>query len=206
MKQSGVIGLVTGALIVGSLFGSIGEGAHAIEVIPVPIVVQQEPQSECVPQPPSREARIVKVVQAMEAIAQTESPQGLRKLLEVHGEPYTAEDWAGFIVDRAEENGLDPLVLVSIVWKESRFSAWVEGDRKKGRARSCGATGVRTDYKGRPTCKQLMDPNFAIGWTAQHLAKFPGACDGDLCLSRYNGGKYEVRVWRTTDWMRRQLL
>lgn len=150
--------------------------------------------------------RVQKVIRAMEAIAQTEWPQDLGKLLDRWGEGYLPQDWAEFIVDNAAAHAIDPLLLTAIVWKESKFKVGSLGDHRGGKARSCGPTQVRIDYKGRPSCQQLLDPDFALGWTARHLASFTGKCGGRICLKRYNGGDYEVKVWRDTDLMRRSIL
>ena len=150
--------------------------------------------------------RLQQVHKAMQAIATTKWPHDLDKLMRRWKQPYTSWDFARFFLKHADANGLDPLVLVAITWKESKFKAIVKGDHLRGKARSCGCTQVRTDIKGRPKCAQLLDPDFAIGWTAKHLARFPGLCKGVLCLNKYNRGEYEVKIWRTVDFMRRALL
>jgi hypothetical protein len=100
---------------------------------------------------------------------------------------------------------VDPLLLVAIAWRESRFDPNQKGDKLGDRFRSCGWTQVRTDFRGRPTCSQLMDPDFAMGWTANFLTEITRACGGRVCLTRYNAGDYERLVWRDVDWLRRNL-
>jgi len=153
-----------------------------------------------------RDAQIDQIVKAMEAIASTAYPHDLDKLIEGWEQSYTARDIARIILDHAESNDIDPLVLTAIVWKESKFRVRTFGDYKNGKPRSCGMTQVMTTFRGRPECKELLDPYFAIGWTAEHLAKFPGWCKGWMCLRKYNGGDYEVKVWRIADRMRRATL
>lgn len=70
--------------------------------------------------------------------------------------------------------------------------------------RSCGATQIRTDYKGRPSCQQLLNPVVAVDWTAKFLVNYAG-CTGDTgheCLRKYNGGGYSKRVWKDVMLMR----
>jgi hypothetical protein len=110
---------------------------------------------------------------------------------------------ARVIQEQAEMNGQDPLLLVAIAWDESRFKADQKGDYLNGHPRSCGMTQVRTDFKGRPTCAQLLKPEFAIGWTAQHLNEIMDPV-GRVRLNLYNGGGYEVKIWRLVDWLHRQ--
>ena len=152
------------------------------------------------------EARIQRVILAMEAVAATEQPYDLYVLLDYLDQDYTAYDLARIIQYHADENDVDPLVLTAIAWKESRFRIKNFGDYRRGKPISCGWTQIRTDYKGRPTCKSLMDPFVAMGWTAKHIAKFPKWCKGKMCLRKYNGGDYEVKIWRTADQMRRAIL
>jgi soluble lytic murein transglycosylase-like protein len=52
----------------------------------------------------------------------------------------------------------------------------------------------------------LKDADYALDWTARHLSTFPRYCKGFICLSRYNGGAYEVKVWRLVDLMHRGVL
>jgi len=107
------------------------------------------------------------------------------------------------VQDQAEEKQLDPLLLLAIAWTETRFKVNMKGDYLNGKPRSCGITQVRTDFHGRPTCNQLLDPAFALGWTANQLNLIADDA-GRVRLNRYNGGDYEVRVWRLVDWLRRQ--
>ena len=150
--------------------------------------------------------RLHRVHEAMEAVAETKWPHDLQKLMRRWRQPYSSWDFAEMFLKHADANGIDPLVLVAITWQESKFKAVVKGDHLRGKARSCGCTQVRTDIRGRPKCTQLLDPDFAIGWTAKHLAGFVRRCKGKLCLNKYNRGEYEVKVWRTVDLMRRALL
>lgn len=96
-----------------------------------------------------------------------------------------------------------PEVLVSMAWWESRWNPKAVGDGGV----SCGLTQVRTDYEGRPTCKALQDPAYAIEWTAKRLDAQRDD-EGHLQISRYNGAgpgavRYEVRIWRTANLLRR---
>jgi len=130
----------------------------------------------------------------------------LTDLLKLWGQEYDADTLAGLILNNATRHGIDPFLLTAIAWQESKFNWRSEGDFKHGKPRSCGMTAVMTTFRGRPNCKQLKDANYALGWTAQHLSTFPRYCKGLTCLSRYNGGDYEVRVWRLVDLMHRGVL
>lgn len=145
----------------------------------------------------ARQVRQAQIVNALLVLGRTEHDDLDR--LQKWG--LTVESLAEMTLRHAEAHGLDPLLLVAIAWKESRFIPTKEGDHRKGRPRSCGITGVRTDYPGRPTCAELKNPDFALGWTATFLAATKKA-DGQLNLSKYNGGQYEALVWRTVDWLR----
>lgn len=133
------------------------------------------------------------VLQAMKVLAKTDktTPEKLmadpRKVAQI-------------IVDQATAARVDPLLLTTIAWTETRFRTNLKGDH----GRSCGITQVRTDFKGRPTCEQLLDPAVAFAWTATHLNEISDT-GGKIQLDHYNAGKYEVRIWRTVDWLRRQL-
>lgn len=206
--------IALGLLVSGALGGHlILSPAVALEALTGSVPVGGEEARRC-PECPDlmeirvqdRDFQVQKVTQAMEAIAQTVWPNDLGELLDKWGEGYAPQDWAEFIVDNAAAHSIDPLLLTAIVWNESKFKVGSLGDHRGGKARSCGPTQVRTDFKGRPTCNQLLDPDFALGWTAEHVAKFAEKCNGRICLKRYNGGDYEVRVWRDTDLMRRSIL
>jgi soluble lytic murein transglycosylase-like protein len=139
---------------------------------------------------------VVRVMRAMEILAATENTTTDKLMLD-------PERVAEAFVTHASEHNLDPLLLVAIAWSESRFRADAKGDHLGGAPRSCGMTQVRTDFKGRPTCEALLDPDFAISWTAQYLVDT--SQKGKLQLNRYNGGDYEVRIWRKVDWLKREL-
>ena len=193
-------------LFVGWCLGTQINWADATPARPAQVLIDDEvppliPEQDC---PSPTELTQEQVGQAMEVLAATENTTLTRLLARWgQGDP---EVLAGLFWDIARQHKIDPLLLVSIAWKESRFKAASEGDFKRKRPRSCGMTGIRTDFKGRPTCEQVKDPAFALNWTAAHLASFPARCEGAMCLSRYNGGKkYEIEVWRLVDQMRRGL-
>lgn len=144
-----------------------------------------------------RARKVQAVRRAMEALALTEHTTVERLTKD-------PDAIARSIVEHADAYKIDPFVLVAIAWSESRFRTDAKGDMLGGEYRSCGITQIRTDFKGRPTCEQLMDPHFALGWTASHLSA-TASTNGYLRLNRYNGGDYEVRIWRKVDWLRREV-
>lgn len=144
----------------------------------------------------SRTDPVREVLTAMEVFAKTEHTTPSKLMVNPH-------DVATALVDSARAQQIDPLLLVTIAWTESRFRPAAKGDMKNGVPRSCGITQIRTDFKGRPTCEALLDPRVALDWTAKHLAST--AKDGRIRLNLYNGGDYEVQIWRKVDWLRREL-
>lgn len=144
--------LVTAALIWGST------GAHALDSDEVGVQEQEveEPATVDVPDASAeeiaRQARILQVVQAMEALGKTTWPHDIRELLKIWKEDYTVEDWATFITDAADTHGIDPIILTAVTWQEGKFKVRIFGDKKAGQYRACGPTQVRVDIRGRPTC------------------------------------------------------
>ena len=214
MRRKYIVGLLVLVLSIGFLAGALSVPSASGAPVTVPVgqldtLLTIDPQVCISPMEVSvqdRNFRIHQVMQAMEAIAGTQAPYDIQKVLDTHGEKYSLEDWATIIVNAADKHKVDPLLLTAITWRESQFLAGTLGDHKRGKARSCGPTQVRIDFKGRPTCKQLLDTEFALDWTAKFVASFPSKCGGCTCLNHYNGGKYEVAVWRDVDLMRRSLL
>ena len=91
---------------------------------------------------------------------------------------------------------MDPLLLVTIAWTESRYRPGMLGDHGK----SCGLFQIQNSkaYKSRPSCKQLMDPVFAAAWAADFLTQHP--------LESWNGHKYAEGIRRRLTWLQKQLV
>ena len=144
--------------------------------------------------------RVPALVDAIEALARAEDcgrcdAHGLTR--RVGGPVALAEA----VLLAADAHGIDPLVLLAIAWRESRFDPAARGDAHLGgRTLSCGITQVRIDIRGRPTCEELADVAFALDWTADHLMR------GDrMRLERWNGDAYALRVFGDVDRIRREV-
>lgn len=75
-----------------------------------------EPMLEPEPAQGEDEDRISQVKQAMGIIAGTAWPHDINKLLVLWKEGYTVDDWATIILEAADKHGLDPLILVAVIW------------------------------------------------------------------------------------------
>lgn len=152
------------------------------------------------------DARVWRVVRAMDVLARTEGCRACTAwgLTGRWGASPTV--MAEAILLAADAHGVDPLDLVAISWRESRFDPRARGDTHLGDlVLSCGPTQVRVDFPGRPGCDSLADPEFAFDWTARRLASLRGR-DGRLRLYRWNGSeRYEVEVRRDVELMRSAL-
>ena len=98
--------------------------------------------------------------------------------------------WDSIIVRYAEKRGLDPDLVASVVWKESR-----------GDSRAVGPTGAVglmcvKPFPWRPSAEQLRDPwtNVAAGTrTLAHVIR-DGRGDVYYALAAYNGGWDQVHL------------
>jgi len=142
---------------------------------------------------PSHDEQVMRVHTAMTYIA--EDPKGRYSL------DFLMRKWgqdsflmADAIVKGARAHDVDPLILVSVAWIESKFRVVAKGDHLGGAPRSCGPTQVMIVFKGRPTCDQLMDPYFAYEWTAGHIKNWPRRRDGSIDMTKYNGPKEAAQI------------
>lgn len=146
------------------------------------------------------DVRMRRVISAMAVLAQREAPYDLPRLLRRWGtDPVRL---ASAILAASDRHDLDPLLLVAIAWRESRFQASAKGDYRDGTVRSCGMTQVRVDFPARPTCEELLTAEYAVRWSAKHLAAMRDLDTGVLALAGWNGQRYENDVWRDVDAMR----
>ena len=151
-----------------------------------------------------REREVARVYRAMELVAQTTWPRDLNKMMSKWADGSDPTQMADAIVLAAHRNDVDPLLLVSIAWKESHFQRSAKGDKRAGMPRSCGPTQIRVDIRGRPSCDAFMDPYFAFDWTSQFLLTFPRS-GGKINMTPYNGAKAGQAFWDLVSWMDKRL-
>ena len=113
---------------------------------------------------------------------------------------YTAE-----IADAARKHGLDPALVRSLVYQESRFRAGKRG--KKGEIglmqvlpSGAAAEWARVNKRRRPTESELFDVelNLDIGcwYLARAMNRWKGYRHGtELALAEYNAGPSQARKW-----------
>ena len=152
------------------------------------------------------DARLTRVMLAMHTLAKREPCRdcnGVDLVRRWGGKP---ELFAEAILKASDAYRIDPLAMVAISWRETRFDVTALGDSKEGTSiLSCGPTQVRVDFPGRPSCEQLQDAEFAMNWTAK---KLDGMRDefGRIRLTGWNGGRqYEIEVSRDVSWIREHL-
>lgn len=145
-----------------------------------------------------REQEVTRVHRAMEMVAESTWPRDLDQLMAKWGDGIDSRTVADAIVRASHQTGVDPLLLVSVAWKESHFKVRAKGDLRAGKPRSCGITQIRVDIRNRPTCDQMMDPYFALSWTAFFLKTFPRS-DGRIDMTPYNGPKAARAFWALAD-------
>jgi len=111
------------------------------------------------------------------------------------------------IVLEAKRKRLDPLLLTTMAWIETRFNPKAVSDfvNRPQEGKNCGLLQVRTDLPNRPTCEKMQRPEDNLAWATDHLRDLAALCNGEICLVKYNAGDYETRVWRKLDWLRRQM-
>ena len=126
-------------------------------------------------------------------------------------------DYMEDVVEASETNGIDPAILISLVYYESRWTPTAVS-----RAGACGLTQVLPRYTKNPklTCKQLQDPrrsiyagSKALGHWLKKYNKYPKAlCGynaGYTCGKKYRkthrGWRYSRLVTRYAEKIRKEL-
>lgn len=137
----------------------------------------------------AHETQVGIVHHAMEIMASKAWPFNLPELMR-RWDGQDSHTVADAIVHAARKHNIDPMLLVAISWKESKFRVKAYGDHLKGKPRSCGPTQIRVTVPNRPTCEQLVEsPYFAFDWTAGFLQTFPRRKGGGLDMVGWNGPK-----------------
>jgi soluble lytic murein transglycosylase-like protein len=129
------------------------------------------------------------------------------------------------LVEVAEEENVDPLVLTSLIHVESRWTPTA-----RSRSNACGLTQVLPKYSGgwrnrfgkRLTCKQLFDPETSIQRgtkiLAYYLKKYRRSYRRSLCSynagpsrcrrpqPRHKGHRYATKVLKLKQRLERELV
>lgn len=127
-------------------------------------------------------------------------------------------DYMEDVVEAADINQIDPAILISLIYYESRWKATAVSPRG-----ACGLTQVLPKFTRNPrvTCKQLKDPHTSIHRGAQALARWKTKATytqpralcaynaGYTCGKRYRKGhggwRYSLKVRKLAKKIRRQL-
>jgi soluble lytic murein transglycosylase len=107
------------------------------------------------------------------------------------------------IIPAAEANGLDPLLLFSVIRQESLFEGFVSSTAgARGLMQIIPATGADISRQlGWPINfddSDLYRPNVSVAYGAHYLASNRRLLDGDLyaALAAYNGGPGNALAWQ----------
>jgi hypothetical protein len=101
-----------------------------------------------------------------------------------------SEDLQLHIIAQAESKGIDPAIVMGMIWKESRFNTWCVGDSGK----SLGLMQIQPRWHSglmaQLGCPDLHDPfqNVTVGINilGSHLARYDG--NVEMALVSYNAG------------------
>ena len=111
--------------------------------------------------------------------------------------------YGDLILPAAQENGFDPLLLLSVVRQESLFEGFVNSTAgARGLMQIVPGTGAGIAHAlGWPinyTSDQLYRPNVSIAFGSYYLASNRTSLNGDLyaALSAYNGGLGNALDWK----------
>ena len=98
--------------------------------------------------------------------------------------------WEPIVLQYAQERGLDPDLIASVIWKESLGRAMARGP--------VGAVGLMglMPFDWRPSPEELQNPWTNVFWGARALAHTIRDGDGDLyySLAAYNGGWKQIHL------------
>jgi len=101
----------------------------------------------------------------------------------------------------AEENGIDPLLVAAIIYKESHFNEKaVSGSSARGLMQIMPGTGneIAEKLKIKPYSENaLFNPETNIRFGCYYFAKMKKEFDADttLALAAYNSGRENVKKW-----------
>lgn len=101
-----------------------------------------------------------------------------------------------FVIEQAEENGIDPAIIFAMIERESSYRAGVVGDN----GNSFGLMQIQprwhSERMGRLGCHNLLDPYQNVTVGVDFLAELLDRYDGDMgkALTAYNRGHYAGTV------------
>ena len=154
---------------------------------------------------PITEKDIDYIVSAMQELAALDGPIAFQSIKTKFG--IAPHALSRLILLGAKSQKVDPLLITTMAWIESRFNPKAVSDfvKRPQEGKNCGLLQIRTDLPKRPSCESLLDPEANIAWATKYLQDISTSCSGEICLEKYNRGKYERNVWRKVDWLRRRL-
>ena len=100
------------------------------------------------------------------------------------------EDLQLYIIEQAEPKGIDPVIVMAMIWKESKYNAFSVGDN----GNSLGLMQIQPRWHSglmeELGCTDLLDPhqNVTVGINilGSHLARYDG--NVEMALVSYNAG------------------
>ncbi len=111
--------------------------------------------------------------------------------------------YANLISAEAQSNGLDPLLLFSVIWAESQFEGFVTSNQAaRGLMQIIPSTGAQIASElGKPlnySDNDLYRPSVSVMFGAYYLAKNRNLFNGDIyaALAAYNGGPGNSLQWK----------
>lgn len=107
--------------------------------------------------------------------------------------PEVVRQWEPIILEEAQRRGVDPDLIASVIWKESRGNP-----RARGPVGAVGLMMVMPSDAGftwRPTAQELYVPETNLFWGVRALSTVLRDADGDLyaALAAYNGGWEQIQ-------------
>lgn len=129
----------------------------------------------------------LRVVPVQAWVGETETPDGEDPAISSYWHPRVRQ-WNELIIEEAHRRSLDPDLLASLVWMESRGRSYAVGP--------VGAVGLtqvmpkEAGFSWRPSREALFDPGINLFWGTRTLATVIGQGEGDIfnALAAYNGG------------------
>ncbi|MBN1180473.1 MAG: transglycosylase SLT domain-containing protein [Anaerolineae bacterium] len=101
--------------------------------------------------------------------------------------------WEDIVLDESARRGIDPDLVASLIWKESRGRSYERGP--------AGAVGLmmlmprEAGFTWRPTAAELLDPAVNVFWGTRTMSIVIDQSGGDLysALAAYNGGWGQIQ-------------
>ena len=156
------------------------------------VVWAEEPAA---PAEPPMERQTVIEAKALPDVADVEALVRAAEMSKLYDVPLDAE-LQFHIIGLCEERGIDPAIVMAMIWKESRFHADSVGDG----GNSLGLMQVQPRWHSKRMeklgCDDLLDPHQNVVVGIDYLAESIRRYDGDVAkaLVAYNQGSYKGTV------------